>query len=56
MDHKPLTAILGLEHVIPPIAAARLLSSYSYSIEFKSTVALANADCLLRLLLSNTIE
>ena len=54
-DHKPLTTILGPKRGVPPIAAARLqrwalfLSAYNYSIEFKSTTAHANADCLSRL-------
>ena len=59
-DHKPLTTIFGSKRGVPPLAAARLqrwslfLSSYSYDIEFKSTTAHANADCLSRLPLSTT--
>ena len=59
-DHKPLTTILGSKQGVPPIAAARLqrwallLSAYNYSIEFKSTSAHANADCLSRLPLPNS--
>ena len=59
-DHKPLTTIFGPKRGVPPLAAARLqrwslfLSSYSYDIEFKSTSAHANADCLSRLPLSTT--
>lgn len=58
-DHKPLTTILGPKKGIPPLAAARLqrwailLSAYKYQIEFRSTTAHGNADCLSHLLLSN---
>ena len=54
-DHRPLTAILGPKTGVPSLAAARLqrwalaLSTYSYSIEFRSTKAHANADGLSRL-------
>ena len=58
-DHKPLTTILRPKKGIPPLAAARLqrwailLSAYEYQIEFRSTTAHGNADCLSRLPLSN---
>ena len=58
-DHKPLTTILGPRKGIPPLAAARLqcwailLSAYKYQIEFRSTTAHGNADCLSRLPLTN---
>ena len=58
-DHKPLTTILGPKKGIPPLAAARLqrwailLSAYKYQIEFRSTTAHGNADCLSRLPLTN---
>ena len=61
-DHKPLTTILGPKQGVPPIAAARLqrwalfLSAYNYRIEFKSTTAHANADCLSRLPLPTSSE
>ena len=54
-DHKPLTAILGPKHGIPPLAAARLqrwaliLAAYTYDIEYRTTGAHANADSLSRL-------
>ena len=58
-DHKPLTTILGPKKGIPSLAAPRLqrwavlLSAYKYQIEFRSTTAHGNADCLSRLPLSN---
>ena len=61
-DHKPLTTILGPKKGVPPIAAARLqrwalfLSAYNYRIEFKSTTAHANADCLSQLPLPTSSE
>ena len=54
-DHRPLTAILGPKTAVPSLAAARLqrwaltMSTYSYTIEFQSTKAHANADGLARL-------
>ena len=54
-DHKPLTAILGANKSIPPLAAARLqrwallLAGYNYRIVFRPTHAHANADGLSRL-------
>ena len=54
-DHRPLTALFGPKCVIPPLAAghlqrwALLLSSYSYTIEFRPTKSHANADSLSRL-------
>ena len=54
-DHHPLTTIFGPKKGVPPLAAARLqrwallLSAYRYNIEFKPTLAHANADGLSRL-------
>ena len=54
-DHKPLTTILGPKQGVPQVAAARmqrwalLLSAYSYSIQFRPTLAHSNADGLSRL-------
>ena len=54
-DHHPLTTIFGPRKEVPPLAAARLqrwallLSAYRYNIEFKPTLAHANADGLSRL-------
>ena len=58
-DHKPLTHLLGPKKAIPPLAAARLqrwallLSSYNYTIEYRSTHQHANADGLSRLPMSD---
>ena len=57
-DHKPLTAILGTNKSISPLAAARLqhwallLVGYNYRIVFRPTHAHANADSLSHLPLS----
>ena len=54
-DHKPLTTILGPKQGVPQVAAARMqrwalmLSAYSYSIQFRPTLAHSNADGLSRL-------
>ena len=54
-DHKPLTMLLGPNHVIPVMAAARLqmwelwLSAYSYTITFCRTHKYVNVDGLSRL-------
>ena len=54
-DHTPLLTILGPKHSTPTMAAARLqrwalaLSSYSYSMEFKSSKDSVTADALSRL-------
>ena len=54
-DHKPLTAILGPKHNIPPLAAARmqrwalLLPAYTYDIKFRPTELHSNVDGLSRL-------
>ena len=59
-DHKLLTTIFGSKRSVPTLAPAHLqrwswfLSSYSYGIEFKSTSAHGNADCLSQLSLSTT--
>ena len=59
-DHKPLTTILGPTRGVPPLIAARLqrwalfLTAYTYKIEYRSTTAHANADCLSRLPLPST--
>ena len=61
-DHKPLTTILGSKADIPTLAAARLqrwallLSTYQYTIEYRSTACHANADGLSRLPLQSTGE
>lgn len=61
-DHKPLTTILGPTHGVPPLIAARLqrwalfLTAYTYKIEFQSSTAHANADCLSRLPLPSTSQ
>ncbi|XP_064464822.1 uncharacterized protein K02A2.6-like [Ornithodoros turicata] len=54
-DHKPLTVIFGSSKGIPVTTASRLqrwaiiLMSYSFDIQFKSTLNIANADGLSRL-------
>ena len=54
-DHRPLTTIFGPKKGVPPLAAARLqrwallLSAFRYKIEFRPTLAHANADGLSRL-------
>ena len=54
-DHKPLIKIFAPDSATPVLAAARLqrwsllLSSYHYSIEYKSSAEVANADALSRL-------
>jgi len=59
-DHRPLTALFGPKSGVPPLAAGRLqrwallLSSYSYTIEFRPTKAHANADGLSRLPLKDS--
>ena len=51
-DHRPLTTIFGPKKGVPPLAAARLqrwallLSAFRYKIEFRPTLAHANADGL----------
>ena len=58
-DHKPLTAILGPNKTVPPLAAAclhrqaLLLATYNCQIDFKPTQAHANADGLSRLPLTS---
>jgi len=59
-DHQPLTTILGPKKGIPSLAAARLqrwallLSAYQYTIQYKTSQAHSNADCLSRLPLPAT--
>lgn len=54
-DHKPLATIFGPKTGIPAIAAARLqrwavgLSAYSFSLKFRPSTQNADADCLSRL-------
>ena len=60
MDHKLLTAILGPQRGVPPLAAAcmqrwaLLLSAYSYDIRFRPTQSHGNADSLSHLPLPDT--
>lgn len=60
--HKPLLSLLGPKSGIPTLAAARmqrwaiLLSAYQYDIEYCATDKHANADCLSRLPLNETIQ
>ena len=60
-DHRPLTTIFGPKKGVPSLAAARLqrwallLSAYRYNIEFKPTLAHANADGLSRLPLKHQV-
>ena len=61
-DHKPLLSILNAKSAVPSIAAARMqrwaifLSAYQYDIEYKSSKANANADCLSRLPIQGDTE
>ena len=54
-DHKPLLAIVGPHSGVPKVMAARLyrcsviLAAYNYTIEFRSTTKMGNADALSRL-------
>lgn len=54
-DHKPLLAILGPKAGLPTLVAARLqrwaviLSAYNYSMVYRKTVHMGNADALSRL-------
>ena len=54
-DHKPLMSILDAQRGIPVMASARLqrwalmLAAYDYSIVYRPGSKLANADCLSRL-------
>lgn len=54
-DHKPLLAIVGPKAGLPTLVAARLqrwaviLSAYSYTLEYRSTTKMGNADALSRL-------
>ena len=60
-DHRPLTTIFGPKKGVPPLAAARLqrwallLSAFRYKIEFRPTLAHANADGLSRLPLQQKV-
>ena len=61
-DHKPLLSILNAKSAVPSIAAARMqrwamcLSAYQHEIEYKSSKAHANADCLSRLPIQGDTE
>src|ERR1700755_3459311 len=54
-DHKPLLALLGDKVGLPKLAALRLqrwavfLSAYSYTLEYRSSRDVSNADALSRL-------
>ena len=54
-DHKPLLAILGPKAGLPTLVAARLqrwsliLAAYNYTIEYRPTTKMGNADALSRL-------
>ena len=54
-DHKPLLAIFGPKAELLTLVAARLqmyaviLAAYSYSLEYRSTTNIGNADALSRL-------
>ena len=54
-DHKPLLAILGPKSGLPTLVAARLqrwaiiLAAYNYTLEYRSTTKMGNADALSRL-------
>ena len=59
-DHRPLLTLFGPHQPVPAHAAARLqrwaliLASYSYNIEYRSTIAHADADSMSRLPLPQT--
>ena len=59
-DHRPLLTLLGPQKPVPVHAAARLqrwaliLASYNYRIEYRGTVAHADADSMSRLPLPQT--
>ena len=59
-EHRPLLTLLGPQKPVPVHAAARLqrwaliLASYNYRIEYRGTVAHADADSMSRLLLPQT--
>ena len=59
-DHRPLLTLFGPHKPIPAHSAARLqrwaliLASYNYNIEYRSTVAHADADSMSRLPLPQT--
>ena len=60
-DHKPLMSILDAQKGIPVMASARLqrwalmLAAYDYSIVYRPGPTFANADCLSRLPMSQSV-
>ena len=61
-DHRPLTALFGQNKPIPTLAAscmqrwALILSAYNYKIEYCTSKANANADCMSRLPVNSNIS
>ena len=61
-DHRPLTALFGQNKPIPTLAASRMqrwaliLSAYNYKIEYRTSKANANADCMSRLPVNSNIS
>ena len=61
-NHKPLLGLLAEDKPIPSLAAARIqrwaiiLSSYDYTLTYKSGATNSNADCLSRLLTAQNVN
>ena len=59
-DHRPLLSLFGSKNPVPAHAAARvqrwalILASYNYNIEYRSTLAHADADSMSHLPLPQT--